>query len=42
LSIFSTEDGGKSTTGDVLYDDVIDEMDKELEEMLQKGQKSLS
>ena len=25
----------------IVYDDVVDEMDRELEEMLQKGQKSL-
>jgi len=25
----------------IIYDDVVDEMDRELEEMLQKGQKSL-
>jgi hypothetical protein len=32
---------GQSNTGDMLYDEVIDEMDRELEEMLQKGQESL-
>jgi hypothetical protein len=32
---------GQSQTGDILYDEVIDEMDRELEEMLQKGQESL-
>lgn len=39
LSMFAGE--GQSQTGDMLYDEVIDEMDRELEEMLQKGQESL-
>jgi len=31
----------KEDNSSIMYDDVVDEMDRELEEMLQKGQKSL-
>lgn len=31
----------REDSSSIMYDDVVDEMDRELEEMLQKGQKSL-